>query len=236
MLRFLTKTAVYGAWPEAFARIRSARAQRGHISAEMAAPGFRESGDLAAREYGSYDGYLAHQAEKYRRMLEKSGGLGRRALVAYRVKFFRRFRALASALPRDASIVCAGARDGTEVEVWRDLGFSNAVGFDLNPGPDNPYVKPGDFNHLPVPDHSAHLYYSNAVDHAFDLDTMFKEARRVLRDDGVALFDIGTGSAREYEAVNWRRPEIPLVKLLDHFGRLEAVERSKAWLFVTVRP
>lgn len=235
ILKFLAKTALYGAAPALFARVRSARAQRGADVAVETPPEWQESGEVAARRYGSYAEYLAHQAEKYTIMLRRQGGLGRRALLSYRIKFFLRFRPLARLLPRDARIVCAGARDGTEVEVWRDLGFANAVGYDLNPGPDNPFVLPGDFNHLPLPDRAAQLYYTNAVDHAFDLEEMFREARRVIADDGYALFDISMSDRGRHEATAWKRPELVVARLIDHFPRLVEVRRWRNWMFVTLR-
>ena len=89
-------------------------------------------------------------------------------------------------------IVCLGARQGTEVEVLRDLGFQRAIGVDLNPGPANPLVVEGDFHQLDLPDQSVDLVYSNSLDHAFDLNLFFAEAKRVLRPGGYALYDVGS--------------------------------------------
>jgi SAM-dependent methyltransferase len=234
----LIKTAAFAVAPSIFSRIRHARSARGQEAALVEVPEWKASrgGEFTVREYSSYGSYLAHQAEKYSLILSKSGGLPRRALVSYRVKFFLRFRPWAGRLRRDAIIVCAGARDGTEVEVWRDLGFYRAIGIDLNPGPGNSLVIAGDFNRLPFADGSVDLLYCNAVDHAFDLDTMFAEARRVLRHDGLVLFDVNTDGRGRHEATYWDRPERALLKMMEHFERVERVEHWRQWLYVTLRP
>ena len=76
--------------------------------------------------------------------------------------------------------MCCGARQGTEVEVLRDLGFRSAYGIDLNSGPENPYVVPGDFMKLDAEDGSLDLIYSNCLDHAFDLPALAAEHARAI--------------------------------------------------------
>lgn len=185
------------------------------------------------RQYANYDQYLSHQANKYAIFLEKRGGFDGRTLAIYRIKFWLRFRCIARALPRDSLIVCAGAREGTEVEVWRDLGFPNALGYDLNPGPDNPLVKQADFNRLPIQDNTVDVIYSNCVDHAFDLGMMFAEAKRVLKPGGLFLYDISLTRAGSFEAIEWKRPELVLIALLNFADELIEVRRRRGWMQVT---
>ena len=45
------------------------------------------------------------------------------------------------------SVLCLGARLGGEVRAFTAMG-ALSIGIDLNPGPNNAYVLPGDFHHL----------------------------------------------------------------------------------------
>lgn len=237
MLKFAVKTVVYALLPTAFARVRAARAAKAVLQPRVPRPEWEGSGtgEVRRRLYESYDHYLGHQATKYAVMLEKRGGHERRTIVVYRIKFWLRFRRVIPLLPKDSKIICAGARDGTEVEVWHDLGYKNAVGFDINPGPNNPLVSKADFNHLPLADETADAIYSNCVDHAFELDLMFAEAKRVLKPKGYFLYDISLGQAGTFEAVDWKRPEIVLISLLNYAAALIEVRRFRGWMQVTAQ-
>ena len=94
---------------------------------------------LRYRDYATYEEYVTHQKQKFVEMLKAKGGFTKREIkreiVLYRLKFYRRFRVLPKYLSTSAHILCAGARQGTEVDVLHDLGFKNAYGIDLNPGP-----------------------------------------------------------------------------------------------------
>ena len=242
MIVFAIKTLGYAVTPFLFARLRHARAARKNGTARAAVVPARSIewradgvGPFRFRAYANYDEYLAHQARKYNIMLGKSGGHSNLVIVYYRLKFFERFRTVSRLLPRAATIVCAGARDGTEVEVWRDLGFAHAIGIDLNPGPENPLVQQGDFNHLPYADETVHLIYSNSIDHSYDFNTLFSEARRVLVRGGYALYEIAVAAEGDFEAVAWRRPEDVIVVLLNHFDNVIEVRRRKHWLCVLMQ-
>ena len=183
MFLFAVKTLGYAFIPFAFPRVRRARAEkRKTVEAERNPVLTRHNskmgwqadttGPFRFRTYADYSEYLTHQTQKYLEILDQ-GGLPVRAIVYYRLKFFDRFRRVTRLIPRGAKIVCAGARDGTEVEVWRDLGFYRAIGIDVNPGPDNFFVRQGDFNHMPFDDASVDLIYSNCLDHSFDFKLFF---------------------------------------------------------------
>ena len=86
------------------------------------------------------------------------GGFKTKDLFFYRIKFYKRFRILSKYLPKKSKILCAGARQGTEVEVLRDLGYNSAYGVDLNPGPNNELVEYGDFMKLNLPNESLTLH------------------------------------------------------------------------------
>src|SRR5690606_37375972 len=98
-----------------------------------------------------------------------------------------------------------------EVRAFHDVG-AFAVGIDLNPGPDNEHVLPGDFHRLAFPDGSAQVVYCNSLDHALDLDRVVAETARVLAPGGVALIEVmlgaqeaSAGQFSRWEARSWDR-------------------------------
>jgi len=191
-----------------------------------------ESG-LVTRDYEDYDEYVVHQRQKLDEMLKSGDVFSNDVVFGMRLRFYRRFRHLIGLVPRDATIVCLGARQGTEVEVLRDLGFRNAYGIDLNPGPENSLVRPGDFHNLENETGSVDLLYSNSLDHAFDLDAFFRENTRVLKPSGLALYDVGgpyrLGEKAAFEATLWLRVEDVLIRALQHFDRVLRVESEPGW-------
>ena len=204
------------------------------------AGGWKEEkeGGLARRDYSDYEEYLTHQKLKLDEMVKIKGGFSNFDIFDFRLKFYSRFRHLAGLLPRDAKILCCGARQGTEVDVLRDLGFFNARGFDLNPYKDNPLVETGDMMHLDLPDNSLDLLYTNCVDHAFDLNQMLVEHRRVLKPRGYLLYDIAFNEeegAGIWEAISWDRCEDIVERLLPLFRSLVRVERDRHWLWVLMQ-
>jgi len=195
-------------------------------------------GGILKRDYATYDEYVTHQKLKLEEMVKMKGGFSNFDIFDYRLKFYSRFRHLKGLLPADAAILCCGARQGTEVEVFRDLGFFQASGIDLNPGPGNPLVKPGDMMKLEAADNSLDLIYTNCVDHAFDLDAMLREHSRALKPNGFLLYDVGTNMEEgggPFEAIAWQRSEDVLIRMLGTFKTLVRVERDAQWLWLLVR-
>ncbi len=190
---------------------------------------------LQYRDYENYDEYVTHQKQKWSEMLKARGGLTPAEVANFRLKFFNRFRHLHELIDKNANIICAGARQGTEVAVLRDLGFKNAWGIDLNPGPDNPYVKPGDFMHLDAEDSTLDLIYCNAVDHAFDLNAFFKEHARAIQPDGYVLYDIAIQEGGGFEAVEWEHEEDVFKLLLKYFREVIHVRKDDNWKWILLR-
>lgn len=187
------------------------------------------------RAYESYDEYVIHQQQKYDEILKLRGGFSKAVIAAWRRKFYRRFRLLVDLLAEDATIVCAGARQGTEVEVLRDLGFRRAYGIDLNPGPDNPFVRQGDFHQLPQADGTVDLVYSNSLDHVYDLDRFFADHARALRSDGYVLYDVSLaplGTAAPFETLAWEREDALFGRMLRYFERVVHVETEPGWKWI----
>lgn len=188
-------------------------------------------GDFRYRDYASYQEYVIHQSQKFDETLKATGGWANHIILDYRKKFYRRFKYLEHFLEKSSKILCLGARQGTEVEVLRDLGYKNAIGLDLNPGPENPYVKIGDFMALDYPDGSIDMVYSNCVDHAFDLDKYFQEHARVVRPGGYAIYDVGRIDLGlgAFEAVNWESPDKVLMLALKYYKDIYKVETDREW-------
>lgn len=193
---------------------------------------------LRKRDYENYEEYLTHQKLKLEEMVKMKGGFSNFDIFDYRIKFYTRFRHLRRLLPRDASILCCGARQGTEVDVLRDLGFGNASGIDLNPGPGNPLVSQGDMMKLNFADNSLDLIYTNCVDHSFDLDAMIAEHARALKPGGYLLYDIAFNEedgAGVWESIAWEREEDVIRRLMENFRELVRVERERQWVWVLLR-
>lgn len=188
---------------------------------------------LQYRSYETYDEYVAHQVQKFDEILKMGVGYTNGVVGSYRKRFFRRFRHLKHYVSQDAKILCAGARQGTEVEVLRDLGFRNAYGIDLNPGPKNRWVVEGDFMHIDAKDGEIDVLYTNAVDHAFDLDAFFKEHARVLNANGYVIYDIGVDAKGGiFEAVSWDSDAVIFQMMLKHFKRVVKVETDEDWQWI----
>lgn len=133
------------------------------------------------RSYASYEAYLQHQAAK----------LETHEFGDYDERFRNALRERLSALDLNwpgLRVLCLGARIGTEVKAFLDLGAS-ATGIDLNPGADNPYVVQGDFHDLKFAPGALDLVYTNSLDHAFDIHRIAGEVRRVLKPGGFFIVE-----------------------------------------------
>jgi SAM-dependent methyltransferase len=197
-----------------------------------------ESADgLLRRNYASYEEYVVHQQQKLDEIVKAHGGFSRKTILFFRLRFFSRFRVLRRLLPKEAVVVCAGAREGTEVAVLRELGFAKAYGIDLNPGEENKLVQKGDFMNLENSDASVDLFYSNCADHAFDLEAFFAEHARVVKRDGYAIyeFSISGGHRGAFESVMWKREEDIVLMALKYFKHLVRAERDSHWLWIMLR-
>ncbi len=190
----------------------------------------RSTNNILKRNYSNYQEYIEHQKEKWNEMLKSKGGIDNITIIKYRLKFFRRFSILPSMLDNNAVILCLGARQGTEVEVLRDIGFNNAYGLDLNPGVDNPWVFPGDFMNLKEKNNSIDFVYSNAIDHVFDIDIFLQECARVLKFDGMFLCDCTTSEHKgAFESIEWENEKVILLKTLNYFHRVISIDSETGW-------
>jgi len=166
------------------------------------------------RGYDSYEDYLEHQKAKL-----ETHQFGR-----YDDEFRSALRERLAALELDwrgRTALCLAARIGTEVKAFLDLG-AFAVGIDLNPGPDNRYVVHGDFHDLQFAPQSVDVVYTNSLDHAFDLDRIAREVRKVLKPDGVFVVEAVQGRDQGidpgfFESFFWKNID-ELVRQIENAG------------------
>ena len=182
----------------------------------------------ARRRYASYDEYVAHQASKLDKIAPRLHEKEDEDFAEFRRRF-----AMCAALDGARSVLCLGARLGTEVRALHDLGYF-AVGIDLNPGERNPYVLPGDFHQIVFPDGAVDAIYTNALDHVFSLERVVGEVARLLSRGGIFIADLELGSEEgfvpgEYEAAMWRDHEA-LIERIKTLGRFEVAPRDATFV------
>ncbi len=172
---------------------KAMEAEKARRLAEFKSEAWRHAQGFSQRTtMGSYAEHVVRQASKLDGMI-KAGAAKRDPRTAE--LFRRRFELVV--LPAKAKILCLAARLGDEVDAWRQLGHPDAIGIDINPGPANPYVIIGDFHDLQFADASVDCVYCNSLDHAFDLDEIAGEVRRVLKPGGLFVLDIVYGYAEK---------------------------------------
>jgi len=158
---------------------------------------------MAQRSYQSYEEYVNHQGAKLDKIIHRLHETEDEDFADFKHRF-----ETCEALSEARSVLCLGARIGTEVRAMHALGCF-AVGIDLNPGSDNAYVLPGDFHHIQFPDGSVDAIYTNVLDHVFDLEKLMSEIVRLLRPGGVFVADILPGYEEgfvpgEFESTHWK--------------------------------
>ena len=163
---------------------------------------WQQEGEVARRNYASYDDYVKHQSSK----LDRIEGRLKDREDDDLAMFLERFQGCA-ALGEAHTVLCLGARLGTEVKALHKLGHF-AVGIDLNPGEGNQHVLPGDFHNIVFPDGSLDAIYRNTLDHVYDLEKLLSEVTRLLRPGGLFVADIIGGYeegfyAGNYESTHW---------------------------------
>ena len=211
-LKRLSNILRYGVGPRAREKkeAEKTKARQARFASDL----WDRSEDLAQRRYDSYDDYVTHQAEKLPKIIHRL----RETEAEDLADFKNRFQGC-PALAEARSVLCLGARLGTEVKALHSLGYF-AVGIDLNPGADNPYVLPGDFHKIVFPDESVDAIYTNALDHVLDLERIIGEIRRLLRPNGLFLANLLAGFEEgfipgAYEATHWRDATAFIEKIRD---------------------
>ncbi|MFZ1428700.1 MAG: class I SAM-dependent methyltransferase [Geminicoccaceae bacterium] len=194
-------------------------------------------GGLPQRRYASYQAYVDHQASKLTQIERRLRRVENEDLESFRSRF-----ADCAALEGQHTVLCLGARLGTEVRALMELGHL-AVGVDLNPGAANQYVLHGDFHHLVFPDRSFSAVYTNTLDHVFDLPRLVDEIRRVLVPDGVLIADVVPGFDEghlpgDFESTYWTNVDA-LVDALTAAGMRMVSRRAldrEPWQQIILKP
>ena len=165
---------------------------------------------LTYKKYKNYNQYLSHQSKKLNTLLPTQWG---RNFDGRYKNFMKRLNESISFMEGE-NVLCLGARTGEEVKAFRDLGFKNTKGIDLNPGPNNNYVEKGDFHNLTNKDNEIDTIYTNCLDHSFDLEKIINEINRVMKKDGTLILEFGTSfdniniekhlyKSNKYESMLW---------------------------------
>ncbi|MEE8429219.1 MAG: methyltransferase domain-containing protein [Gammaproteobacteria bacterium] len=205
----------FGLGEQARVRKRAHKAKR--RAATFDSELWKRDEQFAQRSYSSYDEYVEHQGSKLDKIIHRL----RETEAEDFADFKHRFETCKQ-LSEARSVLCLGARIGTEVRALHSLGYF-AVGIDLNPGQDNPYVLPGDFHNIVFPEGSVDAVYTNTLDHVFDLEKMTGEIRRLLRPNGIFIADVIHGFEEgfipgDYEATHWSDSETFLAKVAESGG------------------
>jgi SAM-dependent methyltransferase len=173
-----------------------------------------KTGALETRRYDSYEAYLEHQKAK----------LETHDFGNYDSEFRQALRERLTALDiawQSRTVLCLGARIGTEVKAFLDLGCF-AIGIDLNPGEGNRYVVQGDFHDLQYAPTSIDVVYTNSLDHAFDIDRIAQQVLKVLKPDGLFIVEAVQGRDQGikpgfFESFFWKNID-ELVQVLEKAG------------------
>lgn len=144
------------------------------------------------KEYDSYIEYINHQAQK---LTQHKSQISKYDKIYKAVLTTRLQQHNISWVGK--SVLCLGARLGGEVRAFRDLGCF-AIGIDINPGPDSPYVLWGDFHALAFPAVCVDVVFTNSLDHSLDLGLVLLQAYQVLSPLGLFVTEVVRGTAEGY--------------------------------------
>jgi SAM-dependent methyltransferase len=179
------------------------------------------------REYSSYEQYVRHQQSKFQYLdlaeYDRS----------YRRELADRLRHLPGLKP-GVSVLCLGARQGTEVKAFLDLGCF-AVGLDLNPGRENKFVVQGDFHEIQFVSESVDVIFTNSFDHAFDVEKLIGEISRLLKPGGLLIVEAIHGEAQAtapdyYASFWWQRVDDLAALLAAHgFQSVRRISFEQPW-------
>ena len=155
---------------------------------------------LWVRRYPTYQRYLQHQRWKPHRSIPVDHEERFRGSLSERL---RRQQPVGPGM----SVLCLGARWGTEVRAFADVGCF-AVGVDVKPGKGDDLVLRGDFQKLQFSNACVDVIYTNSLDHATEIDRVLNEVRRTLKASGILIIEAVLGSRQGhppgvYESFYW---------------------------------
>ncbi len=145
---------------------------------------------IKKRSYKNYNEYLKHQGNKLTIGVRKKIKKFMPEYIDSSIHSFEKRINKFKTMIGKGKVLCLGARTGAEVVAFRNLGFPDTMGIDINPGKDNPYVIKGDFHNMQFRDNNFDIIYTNCIDHAWDLKKFNEEVNRVLVPNGRLVLEI----------------------------------------------
>lgn len=133
------------------------------------------------KQYNSYDEYVYTQGIKANEHTDYVLSAKKKRIRSFKKEFKKYLKYM-----NRGSVLCLGARDGAEKNVFETFGFENCVGIDLHPMSEE--VIKGDWHRFPFGDCFFDNIYTNSFDHCFNIDDAVNEIIRVLKHKGVFIF------------------------------------------------
>ena len=164
---------------------------------------------------------------RYRRAQIRQSRAKRRKDASFRlVPFVGLIRARCPELGPAAAVLCIGARNEVELDVFARAGFGNVTAIDL--WSDSPRILVGDMHALRFPDRSFDLVFaSHAFEHAWDFAAVAAECVRVLRPGGYVFCAVPTGfEVSEHDRYDFK----DAAGLLAYFTRWPVALVDERWL------
>ena len=181
-------------------------------------PKWTKQGKLDRKAYPTYEAYIKEQKSKLDDGIDFLAKYDKQYHKALR----ERLEKLSPKLSpwRGKKVLCLGARIGTEVKAFLDVGCF-AFGIDLNPGKDNNYVVTGDFHKLgKYADNSVDVVFTNSLDHVYRIQYLLKGISRILDTGGFFIVELEgpkDKDADKWASLHWNNYE-DLVKLFKQFN------------------
>ena len=142
----------------------------------------------------------------------------RRKDASFRIEpFIRAIKAHCADLTPDTSILCIGARNEVEVNIFEREGFPRVTAIDL--WSTSPRIRRMDMHALAFPDDSFDLVFASHVfEHAYDFPRVAKECARALRRGGYLFCAFPTGfQVNEHDRIDFGDAQ-GLLKFFEPFG------------------
>lgn len=105
-------------------------------------------------------------------------------------------------LKKERKILCIGARYGVEIEVFKQLGYSNISAIDIYPRSEN--VIEADMHNLPFSDNSFDIIYTHhSLDHSLFPEKAVKEMYKVSKKSAFWIHTVPFNDYGKEEAIDF---------------------------------
>ena len=126
----------------------------------------------------------------------------------YELKIFSKHIDIISKLPisknlkKECKVLCVGARYGIEIEVFKQLGFTNISAIDIYPRSKN--VIEADMHNLPFSENSFDIIYTHhSLDHSLFPEKAVKEMYKVSKEKAFWIHTIPFNDYGKEEAIDF---------------------------------